>query len=136
MGFAEFCTKDITSLLYLVLDNKPQGHAIVMRLEESLETMVKWSLSLFLANFIIVCLLLDRFGENPMEKGDEKSSPMAWSPLKLISPLAKRHLALSKGRIGSEYRRLHGDAPRGAAEQHHGVAEEYPGGGVLGHKGC
>lgn len=41
---------DITSLLYLVLDNKP--------------------------------------------KGDEKSSPMAWSPLKLISPVAKKYMAM------------------------------------------
>ncbi|CAK9029835.1 (S)-coclaurine N-methyltransferase (TfCNMT) [Durusdinium trenchii] len=27
-------------------------------------------------------------------KGDEKSSPMAWSPLKLVSPLAKRYMAM------------------------------------------
>lgn len=26
--------------------------------------------------------------------GDEKSSPMAWSPLKLISPLAKKYMAM------------------------------------------
>lgn len=26
--------------------------------------------------------------------GDEKNSPMAWSPLKLISPLAKKYMAM------------------------------------------
>lgn len=56
-------------------------------------------------------------------RGDEKSSPMAWSPLKLISPVAKRYMAM-----------LHAARENSITGSQKNIQEPIPEGGASGWK--